>query len=246
MTAVDCLCVFQQSAVDEVASIFINDVKQAKAELKFWYELKERQIDVAPHADLQIEVERLEPQRIMLAGGKVHHRIYAGNEVGTEVIVSRGSKLQVDGHRDISALEDLRAVGSAPLLMIDTMLLPEVDCGREAKRKVFVQAEVAKDTYREARAVAVNLCIPLLASLWVDVAVVLQLHILHVQAKQEAIMKLPLVDIRAVLHLSLLCREAQGKDKYEERDETPQSVSTHHNNNVSTKGFIAQIIVFGD
>ena len=148
----------------------------------------------------------------MLSGGEVNHRIDAGNEVGTEIVVARRSELHVNGHRDIGALEDLRAVDTTKLLMIDTMLLPEMNSGRDAQREMIVQAEVTKHANRKARTVVVNLRIPLFARLWVDVAVVLQLYILHVQPQEKAIVESPLVDIRAILHLPLLCRKAQGEE----------------------------------
>ena len=246
MPAVDGLSVFQQGTVDEVASVLLDDVEQAEAELNLRNELEERQINVATHADLKIEVERLEPQGIVLAGCEVHHRIEAGYEIGAEVVVARRGELHVDGYGDVSALEHLRTVGTALLLVIDGMLLPEMDGRRQAQRHVLVQPQVSKHAHRETRAEIVNLGVPLLARLGVDVAVVLHFHVLHVQAKKKAIVESPLVDVRAVLHLALLRRKSQGKDEYDERGKTSQTVSVHHVNNESKGRFIAQIIVFGD
>ena len=211
MPAIDGLGVLEQRSVDKVAAVLLYDVQQAKAELEFRDELEVRQVDVAAHADLQVDVERLEAQGIVLACGEVDHRIDAGYEVRAEVVVARCGKLQVDGHGDIGALEDLRAVGSALLLVVDGMLLPEVNGRRQTQGQVFVQPQVADDAHREARAVVVDFGIPLLARLGVDVAVVLQLEVLHVQSQQETVMQPPLVDVRAVLHLTLLCCQAQGE-----------------------------------
>ena len=111
---------------------------------------------------------------------------------------------------------------------------------------MIVQAKVTKYANREARTVVINLRIPLFASIRVDEAVILQLDVLHVQPQEKAIVEAPLVDIRAILYLSLLCCKTQGEEKHDERDKTPQIVSIHHFNNVSSWGFIAQIIVFGD
>ena len=66
------------------------------------------------------------------------------------------------------------------------------------------------------------------------------------KAEKEAIVELPLVNVRAVLHLALLCHQAQGKDKGDERDNAPQCSCMHQNNNVCKPLFIAQITVFGD
>ena len=205
MTSVDAIGVFQQSAVDEVAAVTMDDVQQAKAELELGVELEEGQVDVATHADLEIEVEGLQSQDVVLAGGEIDHGIDAADEVRAEVIVARRGKLHVDGHGDESVLEDLGGLVAAHLFVIDAMLLSEVDGGGKAKGEVGVHAEFAEHANREARAEVVYLCIPLLAGLRVDVAVVLQLHVLHVQAQEEAVVEEPLVDVRAVLHLSFLC-----------------------------------------
>ena len=82
---------------------------------------------------------------------------------------------------------------------------------------MVVQPELSEHAHREAGAVVVDLSIPLFAGLRVDVSVVLQFDVLHMQAQQEAIVKFPLVDVRAVLHLTLLCCEAKGKEKYQKR-----------------------------
>ena len=213
MPAVDGSGVFEQRAVDEVATVLLDDIQQAKAELEFGNELEVRQIDVAAHSDFEVDVEGLESQGIVLAGCEVHHRIDAGYEIGAKVVVARRSKLQVNGNRDVGALEDLSAVGSALLLVVDGMLLSEMDGRRKAQGQVFVQAEVAQHAYGEARTVVVYLRIPLFTRLRVDVAIVLELEVLHMKTKQEPIVKLPLVDVRAVLHPLLLCCQAQSKEK---------------------------------
>ena len=241
---IDIIRVLHQRIVNEVAPVLVDDIQQAKAELYLRDKLEERQVKVAPKADLQIEVERLEPQGIMLADSKVDHGIDAGNEIGAEVVVSRSGKLHVDRHRDVGALEHLRTVRTASLLVIDRVLLPEVDAGQQTQREILVQAKVAKHTNRKPGAVVVNLSIPLLARLGVDEPIVLQLDVLHVKAKKEAIVKLPLVDVRAVLHLRLLRCQAQGKGKDCKRDEISQNVCAHHHNNDCKQRFIAQITLF--
>lgn len=217
-----------QGGVDEVASVLLKDVQQAEAELKFGVELEERQIHVTAHPDLQIEVEGFKSQDVVLASRKVNHRIDTRQDVGTEIVVTWSCHLKVDRNSDIGTLEDLRPLFARPLLMIDSMLLPEVDSGRKEQRQMVVQAIGAKHTNREAWAVVVNLRIPLLARLRVDVAIILQLHILHMEAQEEAIVEAPLVDIRAVLYLARLCQKDQGKEESEERDKAPQRICAHH------------------
>ena len=111
---------------------------------------------------------------------------------------------------------------------------------------MIVQAEVSQNANRESWTVVVNLCIPLLPILWIDVAVVLQLYVLNMKSKEEAIVESPLVDIWAVLYFPLLCCQAQGENKHDDGGNAPQCVPLHHNNNESVWDFIAQIIVFGD
>lgn len=61
-SAIDRLRVLHQCVVDEVAAVFTDDVEQAKTELQLGIEFEERQIDVATHAHLKIEVERFQAQ----------------------------------------------------------------------------------------------------------------------------------------------------------------------------------------
>ena len=129
MAAVDTSGVLEQSAVYKVATIFLDDIHQAKAKLDFRDKLEEGQVDVATHSDFQIKVKRLEPQSIVFAGGEVNHRIDTSNEIGTEVVVARRCKLQVNRHGDISAFEDLCTVYTTKLLVIDTMLLTKMNSG---------------------------------------------------------------------------------------------------------------------
>lgn len=187
MGTIDTASVLEQSTVDKVATILVNDIQEAKTELELRDELKVRQIDVTAHTYLQVNVERLKAQRIMLACSKIHRRADTSNEIGTEVIVARCGKLQVNRERDIGTLEHLRAVGTTPLLMIDSMLLSEMYSRRKAQGKMIVQAEITKHTYREPRAVVIYLGIPLFARLRVNVAIVLQLEILQMKAKEETI-----------------------------------------------------------
>ena len=211
MAAVDSICELHQRTVNKVAAVSLNDVEQAKAELQLRIELEERQIDVATHADFQIDVKRLESQGIMLSGSKVNHWIKSSNEIWPEIIESRCSKLHVERHGNIRTLEHLSAVGTGSLFVIDSVFLPEMNRRRKTEREVFVQAKGTNHTYREARAIVIDFRVPLFAGIRVDEAIVLQLDVLHVQAKEEAIMQLPLVDVRAVLHLALLSREAKNK-----------------------------------
>ena len=108
------------------------------------------------------------------------------------------------------------------------------------------QPQLAQHAYREAWVIVVHVAVPLLARLRVDVSVVTQLQILHVEPEEEPIVQSPLIQIGAVLHLALLCHKAQGEGKDKKGDEAPQNVCAHRINNVTKGRFIAQIIVFGD
>ena len=131
MPAVDTLGVFHQGTVYEVATVFMDDVQKAEAELDFGVEFEERQVNVASHADFQIEVKGFKSQGIMLAGSEVNHRIDACNEIGTEIVIARCRELQVNRHGNIGALENLGAICAAKLLVIDTMLLAKVNGGQD-------------------------------------------------------------------------------------------------------------------
>lgn len=133
MAAVDTLGVLHQGTVYEVAAVFLKDIQQTEAELDFGVEFEERQVDVTAHSHFQIEVEGFEPQGIMLAGCEVNHRVETCYKIGSEVVVARCSELHVNRHGNISTLEDLRAVNTSSLLMIDTMLLAEVNGGRDTQ-----------------------------------------------------------------------------------------------------------------
>jgi hypothetical protein len=96
------------------------------------------------------------------------------------------------------------------------MLLAKMDGGRKAKRQVFVQAKRAQNAYREAGTVVVYLCVPLLARCRVYETIVLQFDVLHVNAKQKAIVQPALVNVRAVLHLALLGKYAKSEKQEKE------------------------------
>ena len=211
MGSVDTAGMFQQSAIDEVAAVAMDDIKQAETELELRDKFEEGKVDVATHTDFKIKVERLKSQGIVLAGSKIDHRIDATNEVRAEVVVARRCKLNVKGRRDVCVLEYLSCLISTQLLMIHSMLLSEVDCRREPQREIVVHTQFAEHTDSEAGTVVVNLCIPLLTRLRVNVAIVLQLHILEVHAEQETVMEATLVNIRTVLHLAFLCKRRMKK-----------------------------------
>ena len=215
-SAIDRLCVLHQRIIDEVAAVFTDDVEQAKTELQLGIQFEERQIDVATHAHFKIEVERFQAQSIVFACGEIHHGIDTTNEIRTEVVVSWCSKLQVERHGYVGAFEDLCAVCPTLLLVIDGMLLAKMDGGRKAKRQVFVQAKRAQNAYCEAGTVVVYLCVPLLARCRVYETIVLQFDVLHVNAKQKAIVQPALVNVRAVLHLALLGKYAKSERQEKE------------------------------
>ena len=221
MAAIDAVGMLQQSSIDKVVAVLLDNVHQTETELEFRNKLEEREVEVASHTDFQIKVERFEPQSIVLASREVDHRIDTSNEVGAEIVIAWRSELHVNRHRDIGALEHLRRLLASYLLMIDGMFLSEVDTRRKTQGEVVVQAKVAKHANRKARAEVVNLRIPLLARLRVDVAIVLQLHVLQVHTQEEAIVEASLVDVRAILHPAFLCYGTQGKSEYGEQYKAP-------------------------
>lgn len=234
----------QHVGVGQVGTVVLDDIQKTEAELELGHKLEERQIDVATHANLKIEVEGLEQQLLVLACGKVNHGIDTGYDIGTEIVVARSSHLEVDGHGDVGALDDLRGIDTAVLLVEDGMLLTEMNGGRHTQREVVVESPLAEHTYGEAGAVVVDLGVPLLTTGRIDEAIVAQFEVLQVHAKEEAIVKLPLVDVRAVLYLALLGCQAEGKDEDEKGDKAPHNVGAHQFYNVEKGRFIAQITNF--
>ena len=102
------------------------------------------------------------------------------------------------------------------------MLLTETDKvlakvhGRyHAQRHIVAQTQVGKHTDAEAGVVVCNVGIPALAILG-DKAVVHKLHILHVSTDEKAIVQNAVIDIRLVLHLTLLRhrKERQQQQQY--------------------------------
>ena len=126
----------------------------------------------------------------------------AGYEVGAEVVVARGCKLHVERHEQVGALEHLGGVAARRLLVEPDAALAEAHGGGEAQGEVLVQSQLAQHAHGEARAVGVDVGVPLLTRRGVDEPVVLHLHVLNLHAKEEAPVEAAIVEIGPVLNLA--------------------------------------------
>lgn len=210
--AVEAVGVLHQGLVDEVAAVVDNDVAEAEAELQLGNQLEVAEVDVAAKTDLEIAVETLGEQGVVLAGGEVYAGRGAEADVGPEVVVAGRCHLQQQGQRDVGGFDVLCGIATAELLMEDDMLLTKMQGGLQTQTKSLVQTQLAHDTHGEARLEVIDLGEPLLAGGGVDVAVVGQLHVHHVQADEEAIVQEAVIQIRTVLDTGLLrCGRQHGE-----------------------------------
>ena len=219
MTTIYALSELVEGGVDKVGAVLLDNVQKTEAEFQLGIQLEVRQIDITTHTNLDITIERLQPECFVLTGREVDSGIKTGNEVRTEIVITRSGKLYVDGNRQITAFDVLRGIALADLLVESYMLLAKMDGGCHTKGKMIIQAHLAQDTNGKAGGIIIYLGIPLL-SLGCYKPIVVQLQILHVESEEESIVQLAHIQVRAVHHLTRLshhCPEAaecqQSKNK---------------------------------
>lgn len=218
--------VLYQGGIDEVATILLEEVGKSEAELDLGDELEVAQIHVAAHTYLQTAVHGIHAKGMVLACGKVDAWGYAGHEIGTEIVVARRCKLQVEGKGYLCALDDCSGVATAYLLMKPSTLLAKVKGGGETQGEVLVETQFGQHTYVEARAIVVDVAVPLLAGLGIDMAVVGELEVLHMEAQEKTIVKVTHVEVGAVHHTTLLRHTRECGEQHDEYEQSFSHLST--------------------
>lgn len=201
---------FHHARIDEVVTLLLQNVCHAEAELQFGYELEVTQIDIATETNLKVAVSRLQTKSLMLLGGKIDRRSYTGNDIRTEVIISRSGKLYVERYRDDGATQVLRTVATTDLFAKEDMTLSEIERWDKTKCQQTVNLQFCQHSHIEARVIVVDICIPLLTRIGIDKPIITHLQVLHLQAELEAIVQSAIVQIRTMLHLAWLSRGGQG------------------------------------
>ena len=189
---------FEEGFIGEIGAVMVDDVTESEAELKFWNELEIRKIEVTASTDFHVTVKGMREEGIVLAHGEVYRRCQVGDDVWTEVVVTRSRDFQAYGHRDAGGFDALCAVTSSGLFVEPDALLPKVNSGLNAQAEGGVQAYFSEYTHSKARHVTIHVCVPLLSCGGVDVTVVLELDIHHVHADEETIMQEALIQIGSV------------------------------------------------
>ena len=98
-------------------------------------------------------------------------------------------------------------------MVVETKVLtPEMERRLQSERYVAVDAPVAKHTYAETKVHFVIFNAPLGTCCGVYVAVVLKFNALVVDAEEETVVETAFVNKWFVLHLTFLCRHAEGDE----------------------------------
>lgn len=218
--------VLYQRSINEVATILLEEVGESEAELDLGDEFEVAQIHVAAHTYFQTAVHGIHAKGMVLACGEVDAWGYAGHEIGTEIVVARRSKLQVEGKGYLCALDDRCGVATAYLLMKPSTLLAKVKGGGETQGEVLVETQFGQHAYVEARAIVVDVAVPLLAGLGIDMAIVGELNILHMEAQEKTIVKVTHVEVGAVHHTTLLRHTRECGEQHDEYEQSFSHLST--------------------
>ena len=124
--AIERLSKLEQILVDEVATVFYQQIHETKAELHLWDELKERQIEITAHAHLEGSVKAACEQCLLLLYREVHHRSQTCHYIGSVVVESLSGIFYIDRHRYIGRLYRLLLFLAAILFVKDYSLIAKV------------------------------------------------------------------------------------------------------------------------
>ena len=214
--AVEALRVDKLRGVGQVRALLVKNIAETQAELQFGNKFKERHIEVASHTHLQHYVEGFRAHLGVLARRQVNAGLDAADDIGAEIVETRGGHLEVNGHGYVGALHGLRIAPTSDQITKDDVLRAEMEGRKHAQAQGLAHAPFTEHTHAEAQALLVGLGHPLVARIGVDVAIVVELEALVVGTDEEAVVETPLVDEGLVLHLALLriqCRPAQHEDE---------------------------------
>ena len=230
--------------VSDVPTFLANDVRKSVHELHLRDELEEGQVEVTTEARLQIHVCLCEQILLVLLHRQVKGRGHTCHEVRAVVVETLCRKLDVNGHGDVRRFDVLELLVAVQLIAEREVLRAEVHGGDNAQAQILGQKELAQDTHREARLIVRYLGKPLVAIL-VDKAILLQLDVLQMQACQESVVELALVNIGTVHHLPLLCMShaRRGGEKHHQCPQTPYYIIMcifHHFIKRENRRFILQ------
>lgn len=214
--AVKALRVDKLRGVGQVRALLVKNIAKTQAELQFGNKFKERHIEVASHTHLQHYVEGFRAHLGVLARRQVNTGLDAADDIGAEIVETRGGHLEVNGHGNVGALHGLRIAPTSGQIAKDDVLRAKMEGGKHAQAQGLAQTPFAEHTHAEAQALLVGLGHPLVARIGVDVTIVVELEALVVGTDEEAVVETPLVDEGLVLHLALLgiqCRPAHKKEE---------------------------------
>lgn len=194
---------------------FVETVGQAVHELQLGTQFEKRQVEVAPHTRLKIDIIALELQDVIVAPAEVDDGAQACHEI--RAVVARALRRidDVGRTRDIDTLEVLRAaaetVGCLRVIVAESdVAAAEIERRSKTKREIVVQACLTKHTYVEAivplvlvrrDGVRLHGAIIKRDGLRSDIE---QFHILHVRPHEDAEVERPQIRIRPVLHRAVL------------------------------------------
>lgn len=190
--------------VGQIGTILVQHIPQPEAKFKFGDELEEWKIEITAHSEFQHHIERFRLDLGMFAGSQVVGGLQTADYVGTEIIETRRTHLEVQRQGYISGLHVLRLSFPGGKIAESDMLAPEMQGGYEPDSHIVVEFPLAKHPDTEAQSLLVTFRQPLVSRRGIDISVVVQFEPLVMHTYKKAIMKTPLVDKGLVLYLSLL------------------------------------------
>jgi len=145
--------------INQVWTILVKHILQAKTELYFWTQLEERHIEITSHAHSEHHIAILEPQLFTVILGKVLDIHGSSSEIGTHVVVTLSTHLQVDGHNDVGGLDILALLvvilflpfRVAPMVQVAHHLVAEVQSRRNPQVEMLRDAVIGQHIHTEAR-----------------------------------------------------------------------------------------------
>lgn len=190
--------------IGQVGTVLVQHVAKPKAEFEFGNKFEEGQIEITAHSDLQHHVEGLGLDFGVFTTGQVVGRLYASDDIGAEVIETRGTDFEIERQGYEGGFHILRFAFSVGKVAKGDMLAAEMQSGQQTKGHILVKFPFTEHTDAEAQPLPVALGQPLVTCIGIDIAVVVEFQPLIVHTDEESVMKTALVNKGLVLYLSLL------------------------------------------
>lgn len=226
MTCLDAVGVHAHVGILQFTGVVVVQcILQTVAELQFWDQFEEGQVEVAAQSHLQEKVGALQLDVLLVLAREVDHRVHASHDIGAVVVPALCTELQIDGEGDIRVLHVLHLFHGATFLgkishVVEGQVLgTKMHGGREPQVQVLAQPQVGEHANGESAVPAVSVAEDGLLlrrtvfqrdGLRTDVV---EFDVLQVHAYKDAEVQWAQVDVRLVLDLACLGLTDDGQEK---------------------------------